>query len=1013
MDYFNFTAEWEGYSSYYSKIIQIMLNISSFITEYNKMKEQLIKNMKISLNNLLVEIKKPINSLYKLKYISPFEKNLDKIILILKEILSKETKENELLQSEIIYPLNGFIKHLNNQNNLVFNEFKISIDEIYKQKKKCDLSKNNYINCGNQITLLSEKINNSLNDENKNEIKEWNNNLNVLKNKFQKYYIDYKDVINITNKLFNEKNKEYFLSIEKIKEIERSKESFMNIFFEKIDNYLKNKLKIIDKFEIGINSLIPDLEKVKKKKKENLIDEALNNFIIDKERKIRIKNEEFIEYENYKIQLSNLINQNRMYLKEDSKNNRINFNPQEILINTIEKNSINSNRNKEEYIFNKEENIIIENIFLMEEIDKFKAEQLTEKIKNIFEYGQNIIDKVLERYTSSIGVQFLNENNFITYAKIINAVLLNKEIQKNLFEINFAIIYISEKTFYQKEENPFYKRYLCKLLSELNNNIKSKEFWCKLLQIRIKITVEEEANIKTKNTLKEEKKKKLEEIKKKNNENVNKKEDKININEKKKSGKKLFGFEIPNIVGNLFGKDINEEEKELEEKEKKRKKEIYDEIYKKIIPDITMKLIKDFIVHFSCFSVESFNIIDIISNIVNKYKIIGEEKKIKYFMAIFNSNMYSIKNTNFRKINIENKNENRLSKFMNQNYLKGNVNKNNKTLIILNAMKYLPFSDYINVLLINKYTYNLIIKIIYSNLLINIDEDISEEYKKINRIPNVWKNPIIRIKIWKYLLNYKNNINYKEIIEKINKKENKQESFEIIELDIKRMWFGDEAKTEEIRKSLNNILCSLAYLHPKLGYSQGMNCIASLLYDICESEEEAFKIYNCILESTDYGDLFMNDLKRLNKYFYVFERLIFIYLPEVFLHLTSTKIDPKFFISPWFITLFTNAYKGIKGKNKPKVLIWIFDCFIIEGWGAINKIGLCLMKHFERKILIMDTDELLHFLINDIINYDFFKNSNYDRLRSIYDNLHIENGLIENIENEYDIKNSIINNNNN
>ena len=790
----------------------------------------------------------------------------------------------------------------------------------------------------------------------------------------------------------------------------------MNIFFEKIDNHLKNKLKIIDKFEIGINSLIPDLEKEKKKKKEYLIDEALNNFIIDKERKIRIKNEEFIEYENYKIQLSNLINQNRMYLKEDSKNNRINFNPQEILINTIEKNSINSNRNKnkEEYIFNKEENILIENIFLMEEIDKFKAEQLTEKIKNNFEYGQNIIDKVLERYTSSIGVQFLNENNFIKYAKIINAVLLNKEIQKNLFEINFAIIYISEKTFYQKEENPFYKRYLCKLLSELNNDIKSKDFWYKLLQIRIKITVEEEANIRTKNILKEEKKKKLEEIKKKNNENNennNKKEDKININEKKKSGKKLFGFEIPSIVGNLFGKDINEEDKEIVEKEKKRKKEIYDEIYKKIIPDITMKLIKDFIVHFSCFSVESFNIIDIISNIVNKYKIIGEEKKIKYFMAIFNSNMYSIKNTNFRKINIENKNENRLSKFMNQNYLKGNANKNNKTLIILNAMKYLPFSDYINVILINKYTYNLIIKIIYSNILINIDEDIPEEYNKRNRIPNVWKNSIIRIKIWEYLLNYKNNINYKEIIEKINKKENKQESFDIIELDVKRMWFGDE--TEEIRKSLNNILCSLAYLHPKLGYSQGMNCIASLLYDICESEEEAFKIYNCILESTDYGDLFMNDLKRLNKYFYVFERLIFIYLPEVFLHLTSTKIAPKFFISPWFITLFTNAYKGIKGKNKPKVLIWIFDCFIIEGWGAINKIGLCLMKHFERKILIMDTDELLHFLINDIINYDFFKNSNYDRLRSIYDNLHIENGLIENIENEYDIKNSIINNNSN
>ena len=129
---------------------------------------------------------------------------------------------------------------------------------------------------------------------------------------------------------------------------------------------------------------------------------------------------------------------------------------------------MNYNKSKEEYIFNKEENNLIESIFLSEDIDKFKTEQLIEKIKANFEYGQNIIDKVLERYTASIGVQFLNEKNFIKYAHMINAVLLNKEIQQNLFEINFAIIYIAEKTFYQEEENPFYKRYLCKLISEIN-----------------------------------------------------------------------------------------------------------------------------------------------------------------------------------------------------------------------------------------------------------------------------------------------------------------------------------------------------------------------------------------------------------------------------------------------------------------------------------------------------------------------------------------------------------------
>ena len=1014
MDYFNLIAEFQGLSSYTNKTIQILLSVNTFLSDYSRMKDQLLKNMKFSLNNLISEINKPINSLYKLKYVSSLEKNIKIIIKFLEESFSKEIRENDLLQSEIVTPLNSFIKHINSQNNLLFNEFNTCIDEIYKQKKKYDLSKDNYINCGKQITILAEKLNN-LGNENSSEAKEITNNLSNLKTKFHKFYIEYKENVNSTNKLYEEKNKEYFAYMLKLKETEDSKETFMNFYFEKFDNYLKSKLKILSTFEEGFNKLLPTPENEKnlKNKWRAEFTEQLNNFVIDPEKQIRIKNEEFIDYDTYKKQLSALINQNRMYLKEDTNNNRINFNPQEILINTIDSTSISSfsKKNNDEFIFNQEENILIENIFLLEEVDSFKADKLALKIKNNFEYAQNIIDKVLERYTSSIGVQILNENNFIQFAKLINGILLNEEIQKNLFEINFAIIYISEKTFYQKEENPFYKRYLCKLLSELNNIIKSKEYWSKLLSIRIKINLEEEANIKSKKIFKEEKKKKLlEEKNNQNNQNNELKRRKSAILEK---GKTLFGFGIVGMVGNLFGKENNAnsiEEKERKEKENIRKKEIYNEVYNKITNEVVIKMIKDFIVHFSCFCVESYDVIDIITDISLKFNITGEEKRIKYFIATFNSNMYSIKNTKF-KIILDNldKNNNHLSKFMNKNYLQGSANIKNKGLILLNLMKYLPYPDYKNILLVNKATYNLIINTLYSNLLINIDENIPEEYIKKNPIPNVWKNPDIRLKIWKFLLHFKKDINYKQIIEDMNKKENYQEAYELIQMDVKRMWF--EENPEQVRKSLNNILCALAFLHPKVGYSQGMNCIASLLYDVCGGEEEAFDIFNCLLTSTDYGDLYSNDLKRLNKYFYVFERLIFIYLPEVYLHLTSTKISPKFFISPWFITLFTNAYKSIKGKGKPKVLIWILDSFIIGGWRAINKIGLCLMKHFEKKILNMDTDELLHFLINDIINYDFFKNENYNGLRSIYDNLQIENGLIENIENEYEIKMDLDNNN--
>ena len=66
MDNFNFIAELEGYSSYFSRTIQILSNIISFVSDYNKMKEQFTKNMKTSLNNLISKNKIQINSIYKL-----------------------------------------------------------------------------------------------------------------------------------------------------------------------------------------------------------------------------------------------------------------------------------------------------------------------------------------------------------------------------------------------------------------------------------------------------------------------------------------------------------------------------------------------------------------------------------------------------------------------------------------------------------------------------------------------------------------------------------------------------------------------------------------------------------------------------------------------------------------------------------------------------------------------------------------------------------------------------------
>lgn len=73
---------------------------------------------------------------------------------------------------------------------------------------------------------------------------------------------------------------------------------------------------------------------------------------------------------------------------------------------------------------------------------------------------------------------------------------------KKYFEINSIIVYISEKTFYQDDNNSFYKLYLCKLLIDDNPTVKTKQFWIKLIKLKILSNLENKANKETKKILK-------------------------------------------------------------------------------------------------------------------------------------------------------------------------------------------------------------------------------------------------------------------------------------------------------------------------------------------------------------------------------------------------------------------------------------------------------------------------------------------------------------------------------
>ena len=254
--------------------------------------------------------------------------------------------------------------------------------------------------------------------------------------------------------------------------------------------------------------------------------------------------------------------------------------------------------------------------------------------------------------------------------------------------------------------------------------------------------------------------------------------------------------------------------------------------------------------------------------------------------------------------------------------------------------------------------------------------------------------------MWLYYLKYDMKlINYKEKTKIFKEKSIQLDFIDTINLDVQRTFFG--INQEENRNKLRNILLVLTICYPNVGYCQGMSCIGQFLLDITKGDEEySFHIFSAIISKTKYGTLFFFYFEGMKKYFYVFERLINIYLPELDIVLRKHNVTPSFYITPWFITLFTHNYSS----NHAKVLIRIFDTFVLDGMICIVRIGLLLLKYYQNYIFDMNFEEILQFLINEMNKkYDFFNNSNYNKFIELYHDMKIPKGLVSNIENEYEL----------
>ena len=400
-----------------------------------------------------------------------------------------------------------------------------------------------------------------------------------------------------------------------------------------------------------------------------------------------------------------------------------------------------------------------------------------------------------------------------------------------------------------------------------------------------------------------------------------------------------------------------------------------------------MNIIKDYIVHFTNFNLAITDINDIILELKSKFFL--NDNEISYLICFLNSNTYNIKS----KYHKDEKNSLFTKKILNTKN-----KKYKQILLVLNScFMFLKPQDFINIKNLNKAYYKQIEKLIYKQIFI-------KENKNFLKSRIDLTNKEKHFEMWFNYLEYdKNKINYETKSFEAKNNKNIENILDIIQLDVNRTHFGNDKENK--RKIIKNVLISLANTYPEVSYCQGMNYISSFLLEVTNNEEKSFDIFSALLSKTEYSKLSINDFELMKKYFYVFERLICIYLPELYTTFKRNNINANYFISPWFITLYTHSYNG---KNT-KILLRIFDLFILDGWLAIIRIGLILLKYYQNDLFNMEFEEMLHFLINELKEkYDFFNDDNYEKFIELYNEIKLPKGLVNNLENEFELNKKII-----
>jgi hypothetical protein len=892
------------------------------------------------------EYKTVLNEYQALQYIIKTQLNnltflLDKtnsfkngIILIEKNLKSIQGKSEEF---DFINPIfNNYINEMHKSSEIYNQQISIPIQQFIES---FTYATKNSMNSFNQIkdSLIQnkQKVIKARNDyynyikSNNNLENEKDDNNELLKAKKDNYAQLYKYEIDKMNEIITQNNQKYIDIFKDLDSINFSANSIIKSIFNKFTTNITNIGNIFIKFSEELKeNLSLNLEKI-----ENNIRYVSQ---IDDKTNMRFNYEKFEEYSEEK-----LLNKNNDITNLNEKENTKVFGSLKLKrIMSLPKGGFDDFEIIDSNIEIMDQKIMEEKINQLDDlIKKFpnQIELTPSEITNLmnilkedtFEKDQTfsyIFLDNLQKYCKNRITSFKNRQNFMHLANIMNNICIKEDNTKTFN----AIISVSQMI---KYENLF----LFSMIQRKNHFFSTKTFWLKIIQDNLINNIKIYINNIINKDSKTEKKSKRERIK----------------TFTKAIGKIIESKDKTNFIIQLgIDKELNNYHKLNEEQKNNVEKYCYENIcliLSKSIPGMCSFLVPEFI---------SIHIIKHFAKIFN-----FKTKTITYFYYILEAK--NIKNSLSKKDTSDTSIQKQI---MNDNLF-----------ILSSTLKYIPKNDFINLVHLNKSMNRQILKNIFKYLLSNENLTIEK-----------------RIEIWSYILKVKeakNTLKYSEVKkivqERIEKNEIDQKSQEgknifTIDVDLLRTPYinQDKSHTEKV----GWVLKCLNYARTDIGYCQGMNLLALFFYQLLDYNEEETFYYLFALESeTKYGEIFIEDFKLLKTYFTVFDKIINLYNPELHYKFIDSYITTNFYATSWFITLFTGINCVFEKKNAPKYVMMVIENFIIDGFSAIFISGFTLMKYQLNKIIELETDKLITYMIRDLCEQDIVKNENFDKIKKLYE----------------------------